>query len=122
MKPRTSCGIGAFHTGENDCRCSGEGPCSRRAARWRGVQYPLFEARWYIGKTGSQAEIMRSRSTLAMMAAAAMERESASPWMIGCCGISQSSRTASIKKKIGRRGGLVATHAKEGREDSERNT
>src|SRR5208283_1556079 len=79
IKPRTSCGIGALHTGENDFRCSGDGPCSRKAARWCGVQYPLFEARPYMGNTGSQAEIMRSRSTLAMIDAAAMEAESASP-------------------------------------------
>ena len=45
MNPNTSCGIGALHTGANDCRCSGEGPCSRSAARWRGVPYPLFDAR-----------------------------------------------------------------------------
>ena len=43
------------------------------------VQYPLFDARPYMGKTGSHAEIMRSRSTFAMMEAAAMEAESASP-------------------------------------------
>src|SRR5208282_1986794 len=79
IKPKTSCGIGALHTGANDRRWSGEGPCSRRAARWRGVQYPLFEAKPYMGNTGSQAEIIRSRSTFAIMDAAAIDAESASP-------------------------------------------
>src|ERR1700686_5550361 len=100
MNPRTSCGIGALHTGENDWRCSGDGPCSRNAARWCGVQYPLFEARSYMGKTGSQAEIMRSRSTFAMMEAAAMETESASQRMIGCGKRSQSSLTASTRRYV----------------------
>ena len=43
------------------------------------MQYPLLEARPYTGKTGSHWAIMRSRSTFAMMDAAAIEAESASP-------------------------------------------
>lgn len=45
MKPSTSCGTGFIHTGANDCRCRGDGPCSRSAAMWCGVLYPLLEAR-----------------------------------------------------------------------------
>jgi hypothetical protein len=37
MNPNASCGAGFCHTGANDWRCSGVGPCSRRAARCRGV-------------------------------------------------------------------------------------
>jgi len=37
MKVNTSCGTGAFHTGANDWRCRGDGPCLRKAARWCGV-------------------------------------------------------------------------------------
>ena len=37
MNASTSWGTGAFQTGAKDWRCSGEGPCSRKAARWRGV-------------------------------------------------------------------------------------
>src|SRR5579864_2785205 len=33
MKLNTSCGTGAFQTGANDWRCSGDGPCSRNAAK-----------------------------------------------------------------------------------------
>lgn len=44
MKASTSCGTGLFQTGANDCRCNGEGPCSRRAAMCFGVLYPLLEA------------------------------------------------------------------------------
>src|ERR1041384_3385176 len=98
MKANTSCGVGAFHTGANDCRCNGEGPYWRKAARCLGVLYPLFEARPYMGNTGSQAAIKRSRSTLAMIDAAAMETDSASPWMIACCDWQQSSFNASTNR------------------------
>ena len=40
MKLKTSCGTGALHTGANDCRCNGEGPCSRSAPRCGGCRIP----------------------------------------------------------------------------------
>src|SRR5438445_9133028 len=65
IKLSTSCGTGAFHTGAKDCRCKGEGPCSRSAAIWRGGLYPLLEASPEAGKIGSQSPTLRPRSTLA---------------------------------------------------------
>jgi len=44
-----------------------------------GSAVSLVRRQTIHGKTGSHAEIMRSRSTFAMMEAAAMDAESASP-------------------------------------------
>ena len=60
----------------------------------------MFDANLYSGKTGSQALIIASRSTLAMMEAAAIEAESASPWMMGVCSQSKAMRSASTAQRF----------------------
>src|SRR5579859_1152380 len=79
IKANASCGTGFCHTGANDCLCRGVGPNSRSTARCLGVLYPLCDAKPYAGNTTSHSRMMRSRSTLARIDAAAIEADSASP-------------------------------------------
>ena len=57
-----------------------------------------FRARPYSGKTLSQAVSAASRSTLARIDAAAMEKHNESPWIKAFCGRSRSRCNASTRR------------------------
>src|SRR5439155_6140795 len=65
----------------NDRRCTGDGPCSRRARQGSAVPYPLFLTNPNAGKRRCKRRIARSRTTFATIDAAATVAETRSPFL-----------------------------------------